>query len=83
MLVAGLLTVFAIFKAGRMLNCLCYFLYISSVFQRRNFFLWEGEHFRLVVCIVLKLFFYNAVLTEPCRVKDETVQYAHKNLSTF
>jgi len=66
-----------------MLNCLCYFLTYRSCLIAEITFLWEGEHFRLAVSIVLQLFFYNAVLTVRCTVKHETVQYARKHLTTF
>jgi len=85
MLVAGLLTVFdcdAVRLAACWIACVTSSTYRLCLIAEISF-LWEGEHFRLAVFIVLKLFFYSAVLTVRYRVKHETVQYAHKNLTTF
>jgi hypothetical protein len=82
---AGLLTVFDC-DVVRLTACLIAHVtsstYLLCLIAEISF-LWEGEHFRLALFIVLKLFFYNAVLTVQRTVKHETVQYAHKNLTTF
>jgi hypothetical protein len=74
---AGLLTVFDC-DVVRLSACLIAYVTASTYLLcliAEISFLWEGKHFRLAVFIVLKLFFYNAVLTVRCTVKYETAQY--------